>query len=263
MREFGFVEVFYDQRGPLVLSASLHLIALVAFGIWALMGPHKLPEELVFELVSPPAGAYVEEMPLTAIEEFQSEDVPMPDPEEFESIEEALVPIEMPPEPEPALEEAPPQQQISIDDFEALRGRPIEIQNQRPEQDRQTQTIDLSEHVESLKQELTKFRVPKLSQSQMDSLSASDQALLSAYWSGFVKSIADAVEKTAHRGLSVTLSCDISSGGFVTNERIVRSSGDSEFDRKALAAFKAVRYYLPPPNNKQQIGLEFDLYQPK
>ncbi len=84
--------MYFDQRGPLIFSASLHFAIIVVFIIKSMVQPEKEPEELIFELYSPPASAgAIESKPV----EYVPEDLDLPTPDEIPDPE----PRELPPSP--------------------------------------------------------------------------------------------------------------------------------------------------------------------
>lgn len=280
--------MFYEQRGPLVFSASVHLIILVGVAIWALAAPQKKPEELVFEIVEPPAGGFAqpqEEQPMQPIT-YQSEQVDMPTLDEIVLPERPMVPVEIPPpvveqpKPEPVVEKVIPVEKpkpkpkpvekqpvaapkMSLEEFQRMQGE-IKVQNVRTKpQQQKAQKIDLSADLRKLKQNLSEFKVEGLSSSQMSSSSVTSQDQLASYLSRFRAALRRAVERHPISGapLRVTVRCDISGGGHVSNVSIVSGSGDAVFDRKVVAAFRKIRIFDAPPDNIGFNGISFELVQ--
>ena len=282
MSDLRITDIFYDQRGPLVLSASLHLVLLVFFAIWLLASPEKKPEELVFELVSaPPPGAA--ERPTLEQLRYQSEQVDLPTEEEIVLPERPMIPA---PKPEPVVEKPAPReepvvvetpkprpveqkvverpepkpQQMSLEDFQKQFGpiKPTNIRKQAPPQQR-TVKVDVSD----LARNLADFDIDNRSTADINASSASDQQELSSYLSRFRATVRRNLENHPFSGseLVARVQCDISANGYVSNARIIASSGDPQFDRKALAAFKSVRVFDSPPDNQPLIGVKFTLKQ--
>ncbi len=258
--ELRLANMFYEQRGPLVFSASLHLAALVLFGVWALVSPEKPPEELVFEIVEPPSGGYA---PPPALEPlaYETEEVAMPTEEEMTPPESPMVPVPS----EPVVETIPVEkrpQPTSLEDFERQFGK-IEMSNVRRTPRENRPAIDLSAELKALRDSLSEISIESLPRAEINASSAADQRTLASYLARFRALVARNIERHPISGdlLRVTIRCDILAGGQVTNITVVRSSGDPVFDRKAVAAFGAIRIFDAPPGNKPLLGLSFPVLQ--
>lgn len=271
--------MFYDQRGPLVFSASVHLVLLVVVAIWALVTPEKEPEEFVFDLVPPPAsGSFETPTENATMEEVRyekSEDQPLPTLDEIEIPERPprVVEIEMPePEPEPevveTVEEQPLVEQpvveqpkpkpMSYEEYLAQNPDADKIKNvdKRPVQRKPAAQIDLSR---LKKLDVTIGNLPS---TEIAAYTTADVSAVNAYVASFKVALKRAIEShpQAANQLSVRIECDIAANGRVTNVRIVQGSGDPVFDRKVVEAYRRVGIFQPPPKGRAliQLGIWFD-----
>lgn len=283
MEDTRLANIFYEQRGPLVFSASVHLALLVVGAIWMMALPDKKPVEFNFELVPPPAGGFAhatQEQPLDALQEIKYESQPV---EELPSLDDIVLPerppirVEIPAPPKPAPVERP-QPTIEVEapkpkprtmtpeEFFALNPQAKKIQNVRtaPAPDARPK-VDLTKDIAALRRSLSEFSIASLPSATIANYSLSEQAALSGYIASFKGALKSSVEAHAIRGakLSALVRCDISVGGQVSNVRIVRSSGDAEFDRKVLAGYSRMSSFRlgPPPNGMALVGLEIEFTQ--
>ncbi len=234
--------MYFDLKGPLVISASLHFALLVFFMIKSMVQPDKKPEELIFELYSPPPSGAVqpseplptyepETIELPEIPDLPEEDVLEPEPED---------PIEPEPEPEPKIET------VNFQDF--VRDNPIEkkpIPKPKP-----PKRIDISKPFEQLEKNLTEIADITLPRTVLSSTTSSaDQDKLKSYFASLVQAITSSVELHPSRGapLQTKVLFDLAPNGRISNVRIVKGSGDSEFDRKVVDGFKRLGGFSPPP----------------
>lgn len=259
--------MFYENRGPLAFSASLHLVLLVGVAIYALIGPTKPPEDLEFILVSPPAGGYappqeVQELPTL---DYESAEVAMPTEDDFPVLPDLPVieePVEVVVETVQTIEVAPPKPKtMTLAEFEALNGKimPTNQSRAKPPPKKQAPTFDMSRLTASLDQ----IEIASVSASEYNSMSQGDRDAVTSYLSRFHQAIQRAMEKHPISGneLRVRVKCDFSASGLVSNVIILEGSGDSGFDRKVLAAFKRVKFFESPPENRAFRGISFNLYQ--
>lgn len=279
MNEFRAAGIFYEQRGPLVLSAILHLVLLVVFAISLLISPPKKPEELVFEIVSPPGPQADVPRPTLQQLEYESENVEMPTEDEIVLPERPMIPV---PAPEPVVEEAPPEESIvvkpppkkavpeakpepkpqpmSLEEFQKKFGpiKPSNVPKPTKPEDRRVK-VELSD----LAKNLNEFQIDSLPSAQISASSVSSQQTLESYLAGFRATVRRNLEDHPFSGreLVAKVQCDISANGYVSNARVVVSSGDPVFDKKALDAFKRIRVFQAPPDNRGFTGLRFDLVQ--
>lgn len=264
--------VFYEQRGPLVFSASVHLVLLVGAAIWALFSPEKEPEEFNFELVPPPPPASAEapsELPtLEEITYEQQPDEPLPTLEEIELPERPPITVEVEMPPEPVVEEQPvveiekpkpqPQQQkMSWKDFQQQNKDANKVKNQR--------TTPVKRQPVSVKFQpnLSTVQIDSIPLSELETYSMADQSVLDGYIASFKALLQRNVKDHPFRGskLTAVVICDISAGGHVTNIRLVRGSGDREFDQKVLAGYRSIGIFSKPPRGIPLTGLRIEFVQ--
>ncbi|MBC2605691.1 TonB family protein [Pelagicoccus albus] len=269
--------VLYEQRGPLVFSASVHLAILIIVAIWALVSPEKEPEDFNFELVPPPSGGFAQplaEQPLQPLEKIKYERQPV---EELPTLDDIVLPerapikveVELPPEPAPVeepkivVQETKPKP-MSFEEY--LKNNPDanKVKNVRktPEPSNRPK-VDLTKDVAALRQSLSEFSIANLPATEIESYSLADQSALSGYIASFKAVLKQSVANHPLRGakLSALVSCDIAANGRVSNVRIVRSSGDPEFDRKVLAGYGSIGTFSRPPKGSPLIGLEIEFVQ--
>ena len=264
MGELRVAGIFYENRGPLVFSASLHLVVLVAVAIYVMVSPSKLPEDLGFILVSPPGASGQAQAARQSIESpmYESgEEEYMPTSDDIVLPERPILPEE--PEASAEIREvemtpAKPKK-MTLAEFEALNGKIEEdrrVRNVKPSKPRNT-ALNFSA--------LKNIQIGSVSASEYASGSQGAQDALNSYLARFQQAIRNAIEKHTIFGapLHVKVRCDISAGGIVSNVAIVESSGDSQFDQKALDAFKRLHYSDPPPDGRGFRMVVFPLYQNK
>lgn len=271
--------MFYEQRGPLVFSASLHLALLVGVAIWLMVSPSKDPKEFEFELVPPPSGGFARstaEVPLEPLETIKFERAPL----EMPSLEDIVLPerepivveVEMPPEPTPQTVEqpvvevaAPTPKPMTWEEFQQQNKDANKRKNVRttPPPTQQRPQIDLTKDLVALKNSLNQFSISSLPSAEIASYSTADQAALSGYISGFKSALKRNVADHPIRGakLSALVSCDIAANGRVTNVRIIRSSGDAVFDRKILDGYSRIANFNAPPKRDALMGLQIEFIQ--
>ena len=263
MSEIRLANMFYEQRGPLVFSASVHLAIVVVAAIVALIGPKKEPEELVFILSAPPpaGGTQAKELPVL---DYEPEDVPMPTIEDIK-LPERPKPEPVTREPEPQVIETPKQietgppkpKTMTPEEFERMYGKitrtnvPKETQTQQP----RNPNIDINQFSKNLDTIDLGTSTSNLSQASKDEVAS--------YIASFRMAVSRAVESHpfSGRALRVRVSCDIAANGKVSNVRILEGSGDSRFDQKVLSAFRSIQFFDAPPDNRPFSGIKFTLIQ--
>ncbi|MDQ8200875.1 TonB family protein [Pelagicoccus enzymogenes] len=275
MNDVRLANMFYEQRGPLVFSASVHLALLVVTAIWVLFFAEQEKEPFQFELVPPPSGG--------AAQQQQSQSQPTLEDIKYDPVEDSMptlddiqvperpvrtIEVEVPPEPkpepvvtreQPVVEVTPPkQQQMSLEDFlnqnpdadkiKNVRKNPAPTTNRRPK-------INVPQ--------FEGIQIGSLPAAEIASYSQADQDALGSYIAGFKASLKRAVASHPSRGakLSALVVCDILANGSVRNVRIVRSSGDREFDNKVLAGYGRLASYVPPPKGQALMGLQIEFVQ--
>lgn len=267
MEDVRLGNMFYEQRGPLVLAASVHLALLVLGSVWLLLVPEQEKEPFQFELVPPPSGGTMRSEALPTLDsiEYEPVDASMPTLEDMVVPERPVqtIEIEVLPEPvveksEPVVEAIPPKQEmISLDDFFKDDPDANKVKNVRktPVKTQRRPLIEVPE--------FRGVEIGNLPPAEIASYSQADQDALGSYIAGFKASLKRAVVSHPSRGtkLSALVICDILANGTVRNVRIVRASGDADFDRKVLAGYSRLSSYVPPPKGKALMGLQIEFIQ--
>tara|TARA_B110000037_G_scaffold217892_1_gene279833 strand:- start:508 stop:1293 length:786 start_codon:yes stop_codon:yes gene_type:complete len=246
-----------EHKGPIVLSASIHFVGVLALFIASLILPNKAPEPFEFVMYGDPGAQVSNSLPQLETLSYEVEDVPMPDPELFKpEIPEPEPVVEVVPEPiadpvelvqkivEPVPEVVPDKPNLmSYKDFGEVKE-----QNVRKNPVRTSKPVDLSSVNRDLQKMIASAR------STTGSMSSGDERSFEAYLNTLAATIRDAVEiHTAGRvPLVVEVRFLLAANGSVTGARIHTSSGDRIFDQKVLAAFKSpsVRYFRETPFGK-------------
>ncbi|MCH6256095.1 energy transducer TonB [Puniceicoccaceae bacterium K14] len=248
-----------DIKGPLILSACLHFVALVIATVYAFATPEKKPEPFVFEMYGDPGQPSSEPESTFKPIEYQSEDVEMPDPSEFEP---EIPEPEPEPEPLPELDPAPelieaPEPElpaepiveekpklISYKDFGVVT-KPQNVPKNRPK----PKAPDFSKDIAEMNKSLKSILASSSSSSAVNKMSTGDQRSLEAYFNSLKKLIKDNIEthSLGSRPLETEITFNLSANGSITNVSVSRSSGDSSYDAKVLAGVKRVRFFEPTP----------------
>ncbi|MDQ8203281.1 TonB family protein [Pelagicoccus sp. SDUM812003] len=274
MEEIRLANMFYEQRGPLVFSASAHLVAVIVFAILGLVSPEKDPEELVFELVSPPSGGYAQETPLTPIDpiQYRSEQIDLPTEDEIVLPERPLVPVEIP---EPVVERRPVVEQpkpvetkpvetprMSLEDFRRMHGDEVKNVRAKPSPT-SAPRIDLSKDLQQLQKSLNDLGLKSIPGVDVSSMSVSDQQTVANYLARLRAALKRMVERHPIPGtpLRAVVSCDISGGGHISDVKLVRGSGDPVYDRKVMESFRKLRIFDAPPDNVGYSDVPFTFVQ--
>lgn len=255
--------MYFDQKGPLVFSASLHFALLVFFLIKSIIDPEKEPEEFIFELMPPPSASAA---PPTEVaqtyeptEAFEMPDIPKPEIVERPPPE----PVPEPrPEPSPTIpeEREPERPKMSMEDFFKENPRkPQRIPKQTTQPRRQ---IDISSHVEQLTESLNEFDI-KLPTTSLSNLSPVDQDALTLYFASLKQAIVGAIKTHPLAGapLQTKVRFELSPSGAISGPRILAGSGDSEFDGKVLAGFRDLGRFRPPPGLTKVETLDLTIRQ--
>ncbi len=242
--------MFAEHKGPIVLSATVHFVGVLALLIASMVLPKKTPEPFVFEMYGEPGPQVSSDLPTLKPLTYESEDIEMPDPKLFEpEIPEPipepvreLVPYEPVPDPEPVVEKVPEKPKlIRYEDFGAVK----DPQNVR------TKPVQRKVDLSSVNRDLQKMIASSSSSSSASTMSSGDKRSLEAYFNTLMATIRDAVE--IHTPGPVPLVTEVNfflaANGSITGARITKSSGDSVYDQKVLAAFRSakVRYFQPTP----------------
>ncbi|MDQ8184351.1 TonB family protein [Pelagicoccus sp. SDUM812002] len=269
MDDVRLANMFYEQRGPLVFSASVHLTLLVVVAVWVLFFSEQEKEPFQFEMVPPPSGGATaqpsQSQPTLDDIKYDPVEDTMPTLDDIQLPERPVrtVEVERPPEPvvereQPVIEVAPPKPaQMSLDDFLKQNPDANKVKNVRttPSPTTRRPKIDVPQ--------FEGIQIGSLPAAEIASYSQADQDALGSYIAGFKASLKRAVASHPSRGtkLSASVICDILANGSVRNVRIVRSSGDGEFDRKVLAGYGRLSSYARPPKGQALMGLQIEFVQ--
>lgn len=264
--------MFYEQRGPLVFSASVHLVLLVGAAIWVLFFSEQEKKPFQFELVPPPSGGAAQQT---------SESLPTLDSIKYERVEDSMptlddiqvperpvrtVEVELPPEPvvkreQPVVETAPPKPKpkpMSIEDFLKQNPDANEIKNVRT-----TPAPTRNSRPDIKVPQFKGIEIGNLPPAEIASYSQAEQDAIGSYIAGFKARLQRAVDNYPSQGsqLSVLVSCDILANGTVTNVRIISPSKDSGFNNMVVAAYKRSSPYARPPHGKELRDLRIEFVQ--
>lgn len=255
--------VFYEQRGPLVFSASLHLVLLVSAAIWLLFSPEEEPEEFNFELVPPPApSAVAVQKELPTLEEIVYEPEPV---EPLPTLEDIQLPerppievvVEQPSEPLVEVEETPPQRKMTLEEARKLIPNLDQVKNQRTTPT-PSRTVELD-----FKPEIPTVQIDSAVWNELPVVDAEHRSERQQYIASFIAMLQSNVADHPVTGRKrVTLvSCDILANGRVTNIRILKSSGDPAYDQKVKQAYERIGVFAKPPRGIALPDLRIDFVQ--
>jgi len=237
----------------------------VAAAIWVLVSPKEEPEEFRFELVPPPPAASADHSSdLPTLEEItyeQQPDEPLPTLDDIVLPERPPIEvvIELPQEqPLVEIEKPEPQQQkMSWKDFQKQNQDANQVKNQRTSPPKR-QSVSLQ-----FQPNLSAVQIDSIPLSELENYSMADQSELDGYIAGFKALLQKNVKDHPFTGnkLRAIVICDITSGGHVTNIRIVQGSGDDVFDRKVLAGYQSIGIFARPPRGIALTGLRIEFVQ--
>lgn len=202
---------------------------------------------------------------------YQREEFELPSLDEIVLPERPPVRVEVPmpqespaPEPEPVVEEqpvveAPPPPTMSLEEFLRQNPNASQVQNVRTTPRQTTRQIDLTEDVRRLRESLSNISIASMPSAQIEAMSASEQQAISSYYARLAAALKRAVESHPRGGqpLKVRIGFDISGAGRISNLQVIASSGDPEFDQKALAGLRRIQSFEAPPERKPQNGVRF------
>lgn len=246
-----------EEKGPLILSATLHFLLLLAMALVAVASDDDEVEEVEFELY---AGEFAEPgagpaLPMDPID-YRSEEVEVPtlDEIEFEPVEPKMIFEEPPPEetPEPVKEEPEPEPQV-IDYSQFMRENPVRpkaVPQNRPRQ------VDISTSVN------LRPRQPLPTTDITAPSGGGNSDALSAYYAGLKRAIAQNQEPhpVGSRKLETKIAFFLAATGYLTDVEILESSGDAAFDRKVVEAVRKLRRYKAPIDGQPR-RLSLTIYQ--
>lgn len=253
------------------LSALLHLVALgsLIFLAWWSQRVNDTPD-VIFEVVAGPGDNYAAtQAPTTTQEVTPSVNVDLPEPlpkfvrpepkplpPQPEPLPPQPKPIErVPPKPEPLKIEKAPEKpapkieraptKVSFKDFTSEHGAPKTPTRKAPKPI-QAKSIDINRLMAA-----TSIITEGAGGT---ALTANEVSLSQRYVAMIVQRIRDALERAGIsdvRDAGVRFS--VSARGKISDARITRSSGSSEFDRAVLAAFQNIPAVGPPPTKRAEI----------
>lgn len=239
--------MYFDQKGPLIFSASIHFAVVVFFLIKSMVNPEKPPEELMFILSAPPPPSSAAEQEEPAIT-YESEEFVMPDIPD-------LPPIPEEPEPEPPIERKPElvipvetkpkPKTTSYKEF--LEKNTVTRQNlPKP---RAPKRIDLSKEIDRLKKNLPQPSDISMPSTNWNELSNENQDELSSYFASLKQAILQAIEShpLTARPLRTKVQFYLAPNGSISGAVIVSGSGDAVFDQKVIEGFRRLKRYGSPP----------------
>lgn len=257
--------------GLLHLSALLFLVLGVIFtSLFA-----KKEEPYIFEMVALPESMEISEalrvdpIPELSVDlpEFEPVEIPQPEPEPViesppppkpEPVVRQKPPVQTPPpvaverpkpKPEPKKEEPKPKI-ISYEDFVKEHGKPEAPKTPPPTpKPVKPRKIDTSKIEKNLRQSI--MSVPELSLTTTTTAVDTDAMMR---WRSLLAARLDALWKQSSTqgtaGKSVRVSFYISSGGAISNVRVVQSSGIGELDAIAMDTVLRLGSFQPPPSGK-------------
>jgi TonB family protein len=236
-----------NASGAFIASVLLHATLVAMAFLLVVFVPEEEEPPAIFEMVSVP-----DLPPITEVsDEISFEPIPV---EPIELPEPEPEPPEPEPKPEPEPEPEPPPKKISWDQFVREQGTPKE---QKP---RAVKPKPIVVPKINTSQIISNLRDIMVDTSQLNQMTQSEINALNAYFARLKQALKMGWAKPT--GVSDRLLCrvefDLSNRGVLSSPRVVTSSGNPEFDRSVLAAFKAVRNFGPPPDGRNHIlGLNF------
>lgn len=242
--------MYFDQKGPLIFSASIHFAVVIFFVIKSMVNPEKLPEELVFILSAPPppSSATEQEDPTITYdeEEFVMPDIPDLPPVIQEEVEpeplveresELVIPVKVEPKPKP--------QTTSYKEFLEKNT----VKEQKIPKPQAPKRIDLSKQIERLKNNLPQPSDISMPSTDWNELSTVNQDQLSRYFAALKQAILQAIDPhpLTTRPLKTKVQFYLALNGAISGAVIVSGSGDAAFDQKVIAGFRRLKRYGSPP----------------
>lgn len=248
-------------------SLALHGVAAVLiFGLtfWLARSPEVPP--MIFELVAGPptnpnatvadSGGPELDVDLPKIkplspEAMRPEPEVIPEPPKVEPKQAVKTPPKQEPkktEPKKAeVKKTEPPKQVSYDQFVKQHGKPQPKQVSKAPSPIKAPRIN----TEAITKDLTRGG----GGGGGTALTRPEQDLLGNYLSQLIQALRLAHEKPpgVEEGLEAQVTFNIAANGDMTNVRITRSSGDPDFDRSAVEAFRRVGSIGPPPNRKADV----------
>ncbi len=263
-----------ETKAGYYYSAALHIGIAAALAAFAFVGRifQKPPEQqpVVFQMVEPAPQAPLQPAPQNEVPQYETIDepkvkdikpidLPEPQPEPEPEPEPAPKPDAKTPDKSPApkpkeAEKTAPPKRISIDDFR--KKNPAKPRKQAPRARSKPVKIDkISPSTRNLDRFANQSRI-----SVKGGTSSAMKNALGAY-AQYINALAKRnwVMPGSITGmeLSCTVMFNVSAAGATSSVRIIKSSGNSDFDESALKLFKGLRLVPPPDGEPHNISLVF------
>jgi TonB family protein len=240
--------MYFDQKGPLIFSASIHFAVVIFFVIKSMVNPEKPPEELIFILSAPPPLSSATEQEDSTIS-YDEEEFVMPDipdlPPVIPEEPEPEPPVEREPELVIPLEEKPKPKATSYAEYI----KENKIPDQKIPKPRAPKRIDLSDLVDRLKNNLPQPSDISMPSTDWNELSNVNQDQLSRYFAALKQAILQAIEShpMTAKSLKTKVQFYLAPNGAISGAVIVSGSGDAAFDQKVIAGFRRLKRHGRPP----------------
>ena len=205
------------------------------------------PEPVVFELVAGAPAPVSQERPAEPVEETPLDPLEVPDAEPLKPLPD--VPDLPEPEPEPPPKPKPepkpePVKTISAEEFFRNRDRPDRVQRVQQPRTKPVTAPEIETNVRDRLAQLPQIQIQGADIGQIES----NDALL-RYLAALRQQIQSAFEPTGSN-LQAEAYFTVTAQGRITNARIHKSSGNSEFDRSAIRTLQIARTPGPPPGGR-------------
>ena len=230
-----------------------------------MLQPEKEPEELIFELYSPPATAPADvsprieytptEMDLPTLDDIPDPEIPelLPEPD---PIPEETIPVESDPEPEPVREV------VNFEDFQ--KANPITRQRVPERKPQPSRNNDLSREVDRLRENLNKLpNQIALPQTAVDSFSSVDQSRLNSFFGQLVQAVLNSIEihPLGANPLQTKVQFSLGPTGIISGVHVLASSGDNVYDQKVVEGFNRLARFKAPPGFTKTESLTLTIKQ--
>lgn len=252
-------------NSPSSYVASLALHGLAALAIFALtfwVAQHPEVPPVIFELV---AGPPTNPQATVAGVDAPELEVDLP------KIKPLSPEVARPQPPEPAPPEVAPKPVVKQPPAEAKKAEPKKVETKKAEPPKQvTYEQFVKQHGRPQPKPITKspapIKAPRINTEAMikeltrggaggTALTRPEQDLLANYLAQLRQALGLAHEKPAGLSdeLETQVTFNIAANGDISNVRVTRSSGDAEFDRSVVEAFRRVGSIGPTPNRKADV----------
>jgi colicin import membrane protein len=267
-----------NSPSALFASLSLHFLAAATIVLFSLMVQRAQDAQkppVIFELVAgPPTSPFEKEAPALGVPEpikFTAPKVapakqpPQPVEEEEEEVDDVPVvktPPKQPPKQAPKAKDEPkkappkvtkdaPPRKVSYEEFKKKHGEPKVAKNSTPRSMAKVPRVDTKGIVGGVKGGST---ANDRGGAGGKALTASEVRDQETYEARLIAMLKVAHEKTKPEGLGDSLSAEVvfflSADGQIRDVQISRSSGNAEFDRSVLAAFRLMTWPGARPDRK-------------